>query len=265
MVNPAHGHAHAEEIHHSRRRAAPRPLRGHGSNATRWSTRPSAPNAPRNSRSDDDRARCCKPGARQEGRRTRNRASAPGRHETINTAFGHAAPGPCRRRCPTKRRTEHSPGSRAPNPAMAERTGLASRRRPTVDRTRLGACRRRGRRRARQRASLPGQQVSIAKKARSRRSDVAVLLNKPGRLRQQPGGRRLRTGAGAGEGRHPVARDASGLRLQREHLRHLVPARPARHRFDRPAGADAGRPASPAADRRGTARSRKGTWCACSR
>ena len=77
-----------------------------------------------------------------------------------------------------------------------------------------------------------------------------MLLNKP--VGYVSGRRKTATNprAGAGESRHPVAReDASGLR-QARYLRHLVPARPARHRFDRPAGADAGRPHRQAADRR---------------
>ncbi|WP_395694602.1 pseudouridine synthase [Piscinibacter sp.] len=72
---------------------------------------------------------------------------------------------------------------------------------------------------------LPGQQVSIDKKARTQQAQrVTVLLNKPvGYVSGQ-----------AEDGYEPALvlvkaatqwrEDASGLRLQREHLRHLVPA-----------------------------------------
>ncbi len=179
-------------------------------------------------RSEDDRAPARKPAPAKKVAPKPQRVPlpplAPARPAGPNTAFGARPARPVPPPVPPAQGPEHAPGSVRLSKRMSE-LGLASRREADewiargwvrVDGevvAELGA------------RVLPGQQVSIDKKARTQQAQrVTVLLNKPvGYVSGQ-----------AEDGYEPALvlvkaanqwrEDASGLRLQREHLRHLVPA-----------------------------------------
>ncbi|MBP5989040.1 MAG: rRNA pseudouridine synthase [Piscinibacter sp.] len=207
------------------------PLRGSGAKPRPTLAQAQAERAERaehaaHRRSDDDRAPARKPAPAKKAAPSKPQRAPlpPARPAGPNTAFGARPARPVPPPVPPAQGPEHAPGSVRLSKRMSE-LGLASRREADewiargwvrVDGevvAELGA------------RVLPGQQVSIDKKARTQQAQrVTVLLNKPvGYVSGQ-----------AEDGYEPALvlvkaatqwrEDASGLRLQREHLRHLVPA-----------------------------------------